>query len=454
LLLCALIPVTAEAADQGAIDTSSSLPGVTIQVPQSGIRSPDGWDAPPLLAELVPQGPGVIMYRLGPAPGPWQPYLGPIIVPTGKQTLSAVLMGPDGVAGPVSTVTTRSDVHAIALTGEAGSIVTQEATGPGATVAAAVTVSVRIGRQYGTLVRRLGGEDRYDTSAILSAAQPSHGSYIIVATGQKFPDALTASGLAGCYNAPVILVTQGHIPSKSLAEIKRLRPKHAIICGGTPSVGTGVARQLKGMGMSVERLAGKTRYETAVAVSQRIEKLTHKKSRVFIARGDRFYDALVVAPLAFTTRTPILLTGTGTLWKSTGQRLSAARYGQATIIGGGIGTGAETAIRGRTPAVDRWSGADEYDTSVQVAALSVLSKAQSWGYVGIARGEIFPDALCGGVLAGKQGGVILLTPGGSLDSRVANALTAHAADVRHCELYGSNKAITDDVMAQIKAIFH
>jgi hypothetical protein len=215
-----------------------------------------------------------------------------------------------------------------------------------------------------------------------------------------------------------------------------------------------VAKKLRGMGLSVERLSGKTRYETAVAVSKRIQTLTGGTNRVFVARGTVFSDALIVAPLAYAQRAPILLSGSGTLYSSTAYRLTAARYKSATLIGGGLSSRVESGVRQRVGSVGRWAGSNQYDTAVQVAANSVLEGSLSWGYVGIARGDIFPDALCGGALCGKQGGVILLTPPNSLHPGVANALQAHMADVARCEIYGSSKAISPAVYTQIGTIFH
>jgi putative cell wall-binding protein len=440
-----------------APDIPGSPPGVDIVLPPTADKTPDGWEKPPVIAQLIPEGPGTIYYRFGAGPGTWQQCSGPVVIPAGKQTLSAVLVAPDGMAGPVSTVTARSDVHVLSdvladttVIGNGSTVVYSGSS----TVAGTVNVSVSVGRQLGTLVRRLGGQDRYDTSTIISAAEPSHSKTVIIATGEKFPDALTASGLAGCLDAPVLLVSKDHIPPTTSLEIKRLGAKRAVICGGTPSVSNNVVARLRSMGLSVSRLAGKTRYETAVAVAKRIQQLTGKHSRVFLARGTVFTDALVIAPLAYSTRSPILLSTSTTLYPNTAKQLTSAHYSYATLIGGGLGARVESSVRGRVPSVDRWSGTDACDTSVNVAASSVSHGGQTWGYVGIARGDIFADALCGGVLAGTEHGVILLTPPTSLDPSVSNALQAHAADVRRCEIYGSPAAINNDVYNQITAIFH
>jgi putative cell wall-binding protein len=433
-------------------DTSGT--GVGIQLSSPATVGADVWSIPPLIAQPVALGPGLVYYRLGAGPGEWKPWLGPIILPVGKQQLSAILVAPEGTPGEVQTVFTKSDRRAASVSaGFEPDDARTYSTLPTATGTVVVTAVVK--SQVGAVMRRLGGTTRYGTGAVISASGTSRSNYVIIATGDNFPDALTASGLAGCLGAPVLLVRKNLLPAETRSEIRRLKAKRAIICGGPPAVSTGVERSLRGMGLKVERLSGKSRYETAVAVSQRIQKLTGRAGgRVFVARGSVFHDALIVAPLAYKTRAPVLLSTSGSLWPSTAKRLSAARYSSATLIGNGLSAGVESGIRSRVATVTRWTGTDQYSTSVVVAANSVLEGALSWSYVGIARGDIFPDALCGGALCGKKGGVILLTQPKSLDPRVSSTLQAHTADVDRCEIYGSNKAITTNVYNQIWAIFH
>jgi putative cell wall-binding protein len=456
LLCCALaLPLPASSS---AADAESQLPSVSIEIPRDSLPDPDVWVKPPLIAQLVPQGAGVVWYRFGAGPGPWERSCGLVMIPEGKQMLSAVLVAPDGTAGPVNQVVTRSDIRATdTITGSLQAHpAASQATHSGVPyVAGSVSVSVVIGpRQLGAVVRRLAGSNRYGTGAAISASAFKTAPTVILATGERFPDALTASGLAGAMNAPVLLLHRTSIPGETKAELRRLKTKHVIICGGTSAVNTYTEKRLRGMGIRTERLAGKTRYETAVAVSKRIQSLTGTTGRVFLVRGDRFADALIVSPLAYASRTPILLTPTNKLWPATAARLKSARYKSAVIVGGAMSAGTMAGIRNRVPAVDVWSGNGTYDTAVQVAARETLGGELSWKYVGIARGDIFPDALCGGAVAGKNGGVILLTPSKSLAPQVANALAAHTADVQKCDIYGSNIAIGDAVKAQIGTLFH
>jgi putative cell wall-binding protein len=450
---CMLAPASASADSVYLPDSSGTGVGILLSAPAA--VGADAWSIPPLIAQPVPLGPGVVYYRFGAGPGEWKPWLGPIIVPSGKQQLSAILVAPGGTPGAIGTLITRSDSRAVtASTGFEPDDERTYSTEPTATGTVVVTAVVR--PQVGVVMRRLGGATRYGTGAVIAGSGTKRSNTVIIATGENFPDALTASGLAGCLGAPVLLVRRTSLPVETRNQIKSLKAKHAIICGGPPAVDRKVERSLRSIGLSVERLAGKSRYETAIAVAQRIQKLNGGRTggRAFIARGAVFHDALIVAPLAYKTRAPVLLSSARTLTPSTAKRLSAARYTKATLIGNGLSAAVENGVRSRVATVTRWAGTDQYSTSVQVAANSVLEGSLSWSYVGIARGDIFPDALCGAALCGKKGGVILLTQPKSLDPRVSGALQAHVGDVTRCEIYGSSKAVTTAVYNQIWAIFH
>jgi putative cell wall-binding protein len=82
-------------------------------------------------------------------------------------------------------------------------------------------------------VQRIGGVDRYDTAAMLSAFHhPTGAALAYVATGQNFPDALGAGPAAAARDAPTILVRGTLIPPASGAELDRLNPARIILLGG------------------------------------------------------------------------------------------------------------------------------------------------------------------------------------------------------------------------------
>ncbi|WP_349903878.1 cell wall-binding repeat-containing protein, partial [Parafrigoribacterium humi] len=86
-------------------------------------------------------------------------------------------------------------------------------------------------------VSRLAGADRYATSAAISAASFAPGVPVVyVASGEAFPDALSAAPVAGPGGGPVLLVTPSGIPASIRAELVRLKPSRIVVVGGPASI--------------------------------------------------------------------------------------------------------------------------------------------------------------------------------------------------------------------------
>lgn len=94
-------------------------------------------------------------------------------------------------------------------------------------------------------VTRLAGEDRYATSAAISAANFAPGVPVVyIASGLDFPDALSGAAVAGMQEVPVLLVRRDSIPDVVKAELTRLAPGRIVILGGTGVVSDLVGQQL------------------------------------------------------------------------------------------------------------------------------------------------------------------------------------------------------------------
>ena len=74
------------------------------------------------------------------------------------------------------------------------------------------------GTDSGTLnTTRLGGKDRYETSVeYFKAGWNGTSSYAVLASGNDFPDGLSAATLAKKYNAPILLTSRDSIPGSVL----------------------------------------------------------------------------------------------------------------------------------------------------------------------------------------------------------------------------------------------
>lgn len=139
-------------------------------------------------------------------------------------------------------------------------------------------------------VKRLAGEDRYETSVEVYKQINPNGK-VALASGLNFADALCATPLSTKENLPIIL-TDGHNLPEGITN-----DKVALIYGGEKSV------NIKGL-ENTRRLAGADRYETALIIGKEYGNL----EKFVLADGRNYPDALSVAPLAHKNNQPILLT--------------------------------------------------------------------------------------------------------------------------------------------------
>ncbi|MBN2405450.1 MAG: cell wall-binding repeat-containing protein [Coriobacteriia bacterium] len=96
---------------------------------------------------------------------------------------------------------------------------------------------------------RLGGIDRYETAVIIAEHGLSGGGSDVIlytATGQTFPDALSAAPLAATGPYPIILVKRDSVPATSMAYITAHRPGTTMwfVLGGEAAVGSAAVEQI------------------------------------------------------------------------------------------------------------------------------------------------------------------------------------------------------------------
>ena len=155
------------------------------------------------------------------------------------------------------------------------------------------------------------------------------------------------------------------------------------------------------------RLSGADRYATAAAVSRSSFKAGVPVA--YVATGTAYPDALAGGPAAARTGGPMLLTMRNELPSATATELARLRPAKIVILGGT--SAVSTAVANRlvqyatTGAVSRLAGTDRYATAARVSR-ATFSPGVPVVYV--ATGTSFPDALAGGVAAGRQQGPVLL----------------------------------------------
>ncbi len=135
---------------------------------------------------------------------------------------------------------------------------------------------------------RIAGKNRYLTSEYVSRRNNSE--IVVLASGEKFPDALSAVNISNKYDAATIL-TDGR--SYDIINILKSRnAKKVFLMGGVSSISADLENKIKNEGFDVERISGINRYETS-------EKAVKKAgySEVGVASGSNYTDALSASAL-------------------------------------------------------------------------------------------------------------------------------------------------------------
>jgi hypothetical protein len=212
----------------------------------------------------------------------------------------------------------------------------------------------------------------------------------------------------------------------SVALAAMQRPAAAVPLATAPEASP---RTSTGQG-TLTRVAGASRIETAIAISNTSYPTSHSAGAVVLARADDFADALAGGPLAVRFQGPLLLTPTNGLTPAVRTELQRVLPVGATVylLGGldAISASVETELKADGFSVIRVSGVDRFDTAVQIAG--ILGDPPSVFEVD---GTNFPDGLAAGPAAALSHGAMLLTNGSLPAPETAAYLALHPGDTRY-----------------------
>lgn len=298
-----------------------------------------------------------------------------------------------------------------------------------------------------TNVIRLAGDTRYDTmSRIIQAEVPGTSEYVVVASGDNFPDALAAAPLAGALKAPIVLTSGNVLSPQAEQQITRLKASKAVIIGGVNTISRATVSRIHGLVGSVPiRISGETQYETSLQIYLQGKArlgVQWSSAESIIATGENFADALSVSAYAYAEKAPIFLANPKNGFSSETLRAISGNFRHQLVVGG------ENAVPelvitqlmyGTSGGVGlRVYGENRYDTSRALADYMYAHNAAVNNSV-FATGENFPDALAGGPLAGRSNAMVLLanTP----DSPSVQWAHEHSSGVNRVYLLGGASAV-------------
>ncbi len=339
------------------------------------------------------------------------------------------------------------------------------------------------------------GENRYQTAVNISKKSfpdSESADAVVLGQGDNFPDALAGAPLAHQKNAPLLLTPTDALHQDTADEILRVLDSNegvVYILGGEAAVGERVYNELKELldinelekeethGPRVTRIGGNNRYETAVLIAEKIiaEKLainTINKDNdytqednnvlknisnedikeafpVFLVTGENFPDAVSVSSAASQTGGVVLLTTSDHLHESAANFLDdyAEEIEDIYAIGGSAVISEE--VYKQAEATSRIAGDNRWETATQIA----VKFFEQPGYLTMATGMDFPDALTGGSYAASRKAPVLLTRPGELPEAVSDYLNEDLSEIQPVILaLGGSNAISNDVIGQLKQL--
>lgn len=291
------------------------------------------------------------------------------------------------------------------------------------------------------------GVSNVDVAVRLSETTPFSGDTVVISRDDEFADAL-ASGVLQA-DAPLLLVpTGGPLPAGVLQRMTDLAPQRAVILGGVAAVSEEVAAELIGLGLTVERRAGASRFDTAVAIAEADAPTadTVMLARAFPASGSTdptqaFADTLAAGGLAAQEGWPILLTESDNLTAPTAEYLARSGATRVLVLGGTAAISEavfDTAV-GIVGAGERVAGPDRFGTATEIAKVGGAETAADVTQVllveGTGGGSFAqaggPDVWAAGFAAANRAAVfdapVLLTAGGTLPASTAEFLAPGVA---------------------------
>ena len=161
-----------------------------------------------------------------------------------------------------------------------------------------------------TTVVRVGGADRFATAAAIKAKVEAltgaPASAVYITRSDVFADAMAVSSLAAHQVRPILLVTPNSLPPETATALGGVTS--ATIVGGTQSVSQAVSDAIATHVTTVTpRLAGSDRYATSVAVAKAAIAAGLDASKLWIATGRNWPDAVAAGPAIAAAGAVLLL---------------------------------------------------------------------------------------------------------------------------------------------------
>jgi|GEM_PF-3101055 len=308
-------------------------------------------------------------------------------------------------------------------------------------------------------IKKIYGKDRFSTATEVSQEGWYYSDYAIVANGLGFADALCSTPLSKAVDGPILLTHANKLPDVTKNEISRLGVKKVYIVGGTGAVSKNIESQIRSMGIQVQRLGGKDRFETSLLIAKEMEKLVYVDDIVIVPGDEKFEgaDALSIAPIAGSRSMPMLLASKNEISPSIKKWIDGMNANNTYVVGQ-TGAISDKAIKD-IPSVVKINGKDRFDTNLKVLDEFSYYLEYERVYTSKAVDSSIVDALTTGPLAAKKSSPLLLvgdkiTPAQNkyLSALASRELVAIGGETPNDVILGLGKLLDKNAASKIKSV--
>jgi len=301
-------------------------------------------------------------------------------------------------------------------------------------------------------VTRIAGANRYETALTVSKTTFNDAEYVIIASGEKYPDAVFGGSIASQTKSPILLVGRDNIPTGVINEIKRLNPKNILLLGGESTISEYVLSKIQMETVTpVRRIYGKNRIETADEINNFRDEYINLDEmgevpltrHYFIAvNAYNFYDALYSAPyfgligVDFDENTRLNL-----------YLCAANPVVEDYDYGGVIG---DIKVNNYEGYMNITRGRNRYEASTKIADRFKKYVNKDMNTIIITSGEDYPDGLSSSGLVGTKLAPIVLTPNNSVDKYVKSFIKKN--NIQNVIIVGGEKSVSKNVENELRGL--
>lgn len=299
----------------------------------------------------------------------------------------------------------------------------------------AMMETISADNQYGTTVHMLEhNEDLFDTGTV------------VLASSDDARLCLSATSIAGCLKAPLLLIGRDLLPDMTAQALKRLRPRHVIVVGGDGYISRSVLGHIEQVcECPIEVLNGPSFHDIAKSAFYQFEDGGVWGNRALVTHTRCIADYVSFEPFVYSAKVPVFFAqDSDHIDEETFELLTSGRFSEILVLGGPDAFPASV-IDSLATANTRCTqiyGRNEYDANLNIRHWLMENWTEmSLEQVFISSAWMPENGFAIGPYAGAQQNLVVLEDPRDLDSvaNTAEFLRRHQSEIEKLIFIGDDK---------------